>query len=218
MKGRDHKKLFIAATMQNDGKTTIALGLISALKNKFKKIGFIKPVGQRYLLENGYKVDEDSVLIEKVFGFRYRIKDMNPIAVERGFTEKYILRGKKDLLEKNILTAFEKISHGRDLVIIEGTGHAGVGSCFDFSNARVAKILDAPVLLISSGGIGKPIDEILLNKALFEKEGVRLLGVVINKVLKEKYKKIKHLVGLGLKKHQIELLGVVPYNKILLTP
>ncbi|MCM8783317.1 MAG: AAA family ATPase [Candidatus Omnitrophica bacterium] len=217
---RNVKRLFIAATMQNDGKTTIALGLISALRRRFKKIGFIKPVGQRYLLEDGYKVDEDSVLMEKVFGYRCCIKDMNPIAVERGFTERYILRGKKESLEKRIFRAFEKLSQDQDndLIIIEGTGHAGVGSCFDLSNARVAKMLEAPVILISSGGVGKPIDEILLNNALFEREGIEILGVVINKVLREKYKKVRRLVSLGLRKKGIELLGVVPYNKMLTAP
>ena len=57
------KRIFIAATMQNEGKTTLCLGLINALKKRFKKITFIKPIGQRYLVEQGYKVDEDSVLI-----------------------------------------------------------------------------------------------------------------------------------------------------------
>ena len=60
------KKFFIAATHQNDGKTTVSLGLIYCLKKLFKKIGFIKPVGQRYLIEQGYKVDEDSILIDYV--------------------------------------------------------------------------------------------------------------------------------------------------------
>jgi len=212
------KRIFIAATMQNDGKTTVSLGLIFALKKRFGRIGFIKPVGQRYLLENGYKVDEDSVLIERVFGFKGKIKDMNPIAVEKGFTEKYILKGRVDSLERQILYSFNTISRDNDLVVIEGTGHAGVGSCFDLSNARVAKLLDAQVILISSGGIGKPIDEILLNKALFEKEGVKILGVVINKVLEDKYDKVQRLVKRGLKKNGIELLGVVPYKGILIYP
>ncbi|HOU36808.1 MAG TPA: AAA family ATPase, partial [Candidatus Omnitrophota bacterium] len=43
------KKIFIAATKQNDGKTTVSLGLISNFQQKFKKVAFIKPIGQRYL-------------------------------------------------------------------------------------------------------------------------------------------------------------------------
>ena len=79
------KKVFIAATMQNDGKTTVSLGLIFNFKERFKNIGFIKPIGQRYLEEDGLKVDEDSVLIEDVCGIKCGIKDMSPIAVEKGF-------------------------------------------------------------------------------------------------------------------------------------
>ena len=215
------KKIFIAATMQNDGKTTVSLGLTAALKKYFSKISFIKPIGQRYLIEQGYKVDEDSVLIEAVFGIKCNacnIKDMSPIAIEKGFTERYIEKGPEEDYAARIKNAFEHVPSGSDLVIIEGTGHAGVGSVFDLSNATVARLLDANVILISSGGVGRPIDEIMLNKALFDREGVKIAGVIVNKVLPEKFKKISSLVKMGLEKKGLCLLGVLPYQKILDTP
>jgi len=215
------KKIFVAATMQNDGKTTISLGLTAVLKKHFNKISFIKPIGQRYLIEQGYKVDEDSVLIESIFGIKCNscnIKDMSPIAIEKGFTERYIENGPDDDYKARIKNAFEHVASGSDLVIIEGTGHAGVGSVFDLSNATVAKLLDANVILVSSGGIGKPIDEIMLNKALFDKEGVKIAGVIVNKVLPWKYKKIAHLVSMGLEKKGLTTLGVLPYQKGLDIP
>ncbi len=212
------KKIFIAATKQNDGKTTISLGLISAFKKRFSQIGFIKPIGQRYLEEEGLKVDEDSVLIEKICGIKCGLKDMSPIAVERGFTEEYILKPQRDSLTQQIKESFTRVAKDKDLVIIEGTGHAGVGSVFDHSNASVAKLLDSKVLLISSGGIGRPIDEIMLNLALFQKEGVELIGAVINKVHPEKYDKVNRLVRLGLSGKGIEVLGVMPYESILTAP
>ncbi|MFA4843156.1 MAG: AAA family ATPase, partial [Candidatus Omnitrophota bacterium] len=177
------KKVFIAATKQNDGKTTVSLGLICNFKDRFKKVGFIKPIGQRYLEEDGLKIDEDSILIERVCKIKCGLKDMSPIAVEKGFTEKYIVHPDKKSITRQIKESFHRVSRGQDLVIIEGTGHAGVGSVFDHSNAAVAKLLGCKVILISSGGIGRPIDEIILNRALFEKQGVKLLGVIINKVL-----------------------------------
>lgn len=211
-------KIFVAATRQNDGKTTISLGLINAFKKKFKKVGFIKPVGQRYIVEDGYKADEDSVLVEKLCGMRCPLKYMSPIAIEKGFTEKYIKRGDRSLLIKDIVSSFKRISRGKQLVIIEGTGHAGVGSVFDLSNAQVANILGAKVILITAGGIGKPIDEIVLNMALFEKEGVDVIGVIVNKVMPSKYAKIKKVIKLGLKKKGIDVLGVVPYIPQLSMP
>ncbi len=211
-------KIFIAATKQNDGKTTISLGLINVLRKKLKRVGFIKPVGQRYIIKQGFKADEDSVLIEKVCDMKCCLKDMSPIAIEKGFTEKYIKKGGRKALVKNIIDSFERVSRKKELVIIEGTGHAGVGSVFDLSNARVASLLGAKVILVTAGGIGKPIDEVVLNMALFEKEGVDVIGVIVNKVLPAKYKKIQKIVRLGLKKRGIEVLGVIPYTPLLSMP
>jgi len=212
------KKIFVAATQQNDGKTTVSLGLIAALKKRFDRIGFIKPIGQRYLMEQGYKVDEDSILIEKLFGIKCNIKDMSPIAIEKGFTERFIEKGADEDYEKLIKDSYEKVAKDNDLVIIEGTGHAGVGSVFNLSNATVARLLDANVMMISSGGVGKPIDEVMLNKALLDKEGVSLAGIVVNKVLPEKYDRISKFVKKGLEQKGLNVFGMLPYQKILDIP
>jgi len=212
------RKIFISATGQNDGKTVASLGLIYAFGEKFRQVGFIKPVGQRYVIEKNEKVDEDSVLIKRLCNIEGKIKDMSPIAVERGFTKKYILKGGKKRLVQKIKTAFKHVAEGKDLVVIEGTGHAGVGSVFDLSNAAVARMLGSKVIIVSSGGIGKPIDEIMLNAALFKKEGVKVAGVIINKVRPEKYDKINRLVRLGLKRKGLKVLGVVPYRNLLSAP
>jgi hypothetical protein len=212
------RKIFIAATKQNDGKTTVSLGIIKNLQQKFGKVGFIKPIGQRYLEEEGLKIDEDSILIEEVCGIKCGLKDMSPIAVEKGFTEKYIIKPDKNSISGQIQNSFRKISKNQELVVIEGTGHAGVGSVFDHSNAAVARLLGSKVIIISSGGVGRPIDEIVLNKALFEKEGVKVLGVIINKVLPDKFDRISRLVRKGLERKGIDVLGVLPYDPMLARP
>jgi BioD-like phosphotransacetylase family protein len=212
------KKIFVAATQQNDGKTTVSLGLIETLKKKFGRIGFIKPIGQRYLMEQGYKVDEDSVLMEHIFGIKCSIKDMSPIAIERGFTERFVEKGASLDYARVIQDAYEKVAKNNDLVIIEGTGHAGVGSVFNLSNAAVAHLLDANVIMISSGGVGKPIDEIMLNKALLDKEKVKLAGVIVNKVLPAKYDRIARLVRKGMEQKGLNVCGVLPYERVLDMP
>ena len=214
------KKIFVAATLQNVGKTTFSLGLIAHMQKIFSRIGFIKPIGQRYLMEQGYKVDEDSVLIERIFNFwrNQNIKDLSPIAVERGFTERYIEGKVKVNYAKEITKSYRKIAKDKDLVIIEGTGHAGVGSVFDLSNATVARLLGARVILIAPGGVGRPIDEVMLNKPLFDRLGVKIAGVIVNKVLTEKFNKINKLVRAGFRRRKIPVLGVMPYQKRLDIP
>ena len=50
------------------------------------------------------------------------------------------------------------------------------------SNARVASMLRAPAVIVSEGGVGRPIDEIVLNASHFEAHGVPVAGAIVNKV------------------------------------
>ena len=79
-------------------------------------------------------------------------------------------------------------------------------------------ILGAKVIIVSQGGIGKPIDEVALNQALFQKEGVEIIGVIINKVLEDKIPEITRFVRSGLKRKGLELLGVLPHEPLLSNP
>ena len=211
-------RVFIAATRQNDGKTTTSLGLIAALQKHFPRIGYIKPVGEGFVEIEEQKIDEDSVLMDAVYSMNCPRVDMSPIAVEPDFTRKYLLSSNNEALVKKIQKAFDRVSWEKDFVLCEGSGHAGVGSVFDLSNARVAKLLGAKVIIVSQGGIGKPIDEIALNQALFEKEGVEIIGVILNKVLGEKVDYVSDFARRGLKRKGLDLLGVIPHEQILCNP
>jgi BioD-like phosphotransacetylase family protein len=211
-------RVFIAATRQNDGKTTTSLGLIAALQKYFPRVGYIKPVGQRFVEIEEEKIDEDSVLMDAVFRMNTPLVDMSPIAVEPDFTRKYLQAANNEALVKKIQKAFDRVAWEKDFVLCEGSGHAGVGSVFDLSNAQVAKILGAKVIIVTQGGIGKPIDEVSLNQALFEKEGVEIIGVILNKVLGEKVDYISDFARRGLKRKGLDLLGVLPYEQTLCNP
>jgi BioD-like phosphotransacetylase family protein len=211
-------RLFIAATRQHDGKTTTSLGLLAAMQNFYPRIGYIKPVGQRFVEIEEQKIDEDTVLMNQVYQLNCPLVDMSPIAVEPDFTRKYLQSSNNEALVKKITKAFDRVAWEKDFVLCEGSGHAGVGSVFDLSNAQVAKILGAKVIIVSQGGIGKPIDEVYLNQAVFEREGVEIIGVILNKVLPDKIDFIAEFAKRGLKRMGLDLLGVVPYRPILSRP
>jgi len=208
-------RIFVAATQQDDGKTTTALGLFAALRKRLGRIGFIKPVGQRFVEVDGKRIDEDSVLIDQTFGVHTPLEAMSPIAVEPDFTRRYIENSNNEFLVRRIKNSFDRAAWEKDFVIIEGTGHAGVGSVFDLSNARVASLLGSKAILVTEGGIGRPIDEIALNKALFDKEGVELVGVIMNKITPQKYEYVKDFAKRGFARLGIDLLGAIPEEPIL---
>ena len=155
--------VYIAATRQNDGKTIVSLGLLSALRKFVKRVGYMKPVGQQYNIIAGKKIDKDAILMQKIFGLKSNLSHMSPIAIPPGFTENYILSGKRSVLINKIRSAYKHLSRTNDFILVEGTGHAGVGSVFDMSNSDVASLLGAKVVIVSCGGVGRPIDEIMLN-------------------------------------------------------
>ncbi len=215
----DHiPKIYVAATRQNDGKTTTVLGLLDIIRESFPKVGYIKPVGQQVKLIEGHNIDKDATLMNEVFRIGSQLHDMSPVAIPPGFTEEYILHGDVNTLNKDILSAYNRASQDKDFMVIEGTGHAGVGSVIDLSNAAVAKLLGTPVIIVTCGGIGRPIDEVMLNKAVFDGFGVNVLGVVVNKVIPEKYDKIDEFVRLGFKRKGLDVLGVLPFCPILSSP
>ncbi len=212
------KPLFIAATGRDIGKTSISLGLIHLLSKKMERIAFIKPVAQRYVQISEDKIGDDALLIKETFGLEYDVKDMSPLIIEKGFTEKYINGQTGRGFVKKIRRAYENLAKESDLVIIEGTGHAGVGSIIKSSNADVAKLLGANVLLLCGGGIGRSIDEIALNKTFFEQKGCKVIGVIVNKILEQKYDKVSPFLKRYLKTAGIPLFALLPYRSLLSNP
>jgi BioD-like phosphotransacetylase family protein len=211
-------RIFVAATRMDDGKTTTSIGLFAALQQRFPRIGFIKPVGQRFVEIEGAKIDEDTVLINETYHPHTPLKAMSPIAVEPDFTRRYLSGGITHQLHDRVRTAFDIAAWEKDFVIIEGTGHAGVGSVFDLSNATVARLLKSKVIIVSRAGIGRPIDEIALNLALFEKMGVEVIGAIINKVNPDRMAMLKEYATLGLAKLGLPLLGMIPMHTELYKP
>lgn len=212
------KNIFLSSIYQNAGKTSISLGLYKILKERKIKTAFMKPIGQQYVHVGDMDIDKDSYLMAEVFHTKKKFKEMSPVTIGRGYTENYIFNPHKEKLEEAIGKAFASLKRGKEAIIVEGTGHAGVGSVIDCSNADVAKLLGSKVIIISEGGIGKSIDEIVLNKALFDLKGVEIIGVIVNKVLPEKYEKVERALRQGLAHKGIKLLGVIPLDPLLSTP
>ena len=104
------------------------------------------------------------------------------------------------------------------MIIIEGSGHAGVGSIFNLSNAEVAHLLGAKAIIVSRGGIGKPVDEISLNKSLFDKFGVEVVGAILNKVDPKRMDVVREYTGRALEAMGVSLLGLIPDTKTLTYP
>ncbi len=212
------RQVYLAATGQNRGKTTTSIGLLDGFLRRGLDTRFMKPVGQRTIIEDGMPADEDAVLVRNVFGLTDPMTVMSPVHIPRGFTKSYINGEIVEDLAARIRAAHGAVTRHGEILLIEGTGHAGVGAVIGLSNATVAAMLGAPAIIVSEGGVGRPIDEIVLNASHFASHGVRVAGAIVNKVDLDAQPGIVQTLERGLALHDIPLLGVLPYRPILSNP
>jgi BioD-like phosphotransacetylase family protein len=194
--------VFIAGERQHAGKTVTSLGIISALTNHIdpKDIGYFKPVGQEMVtLPSGERIDKDVRIIKEFTGVDMPDMGMlSPVRIISGVTREYITGTQQREItarfEKAILRTMEALSD-KKLIIAEGTGHPGVGSVVGLANSRVANLLDARILYLVGGGIGRTIDELEVDLSYFSHHHSRVAGVLFNKVLPDKVDMMKEVIS-----------------------
>lgn len=219
------RPIYVAATRQHVGKTSVSLALISGLQRRFDHVGFMKPVGQKTLDVSDsegrvYTVDKDAALIKQHFGLDHiSFSDASPVLIPPGYTRDYI-KGKITSSQQRLRVeeAYERVSAVSDVVLCEGTGHCAVGSIVNASNAEVASWLQARMVLVVNGGLGAAYDELELNRVLCEKFGVDIAGVVVNKVKPDKYEQTREYLGEAIARHGVPLLGCIPDRPFLGCP
>jgi BioD-like phosphotransacetylase family protein len=213
------KKLFIAATGQNCGKTTISLSLIHLARQHFKRVGYIKPLGPKCQEFNGVVVDKDAALMASVFGLEDQIGLMSPLVLGKGSTKKF-LDGElcREWAAETIITACRTLEENCDLLIVEGAGHGGVGSVIGLNNAEMAKLIGGPVIMVAGGGIGNVIDSVQLNLALYEKAAVDVRMLIVNKLVPEKRESSLAYLTKAFSGSTIQVSGAFDYSPVLADP
>lgn len=214
------KSFFIASTGQHVGKTTLSLGILSGLQERGLPISYMKPIGQEVEKgRSGALVDKDALLIQEHFHLEENDASMSPVLIAPGFTKDF-LDGKihTETLISSIQHAYQELCRKGSYLVVEGTGHMGVGSIVGLNNAQVAKELSLPVLLIASGGLGSAFDELMLNKTLCDLHQVPILGVILNRVKSEKKEMILSYMEKALARWNIPLLGCIPIDPLLGVP
>lgn len=215
---KKYNSIYVAASMQHVGKTTSTLGLVSCLMKHGLNVGYCKPVGQKFVDLSDLRVDKDTILFADLIHFDIDPDVHSPVILGSGATAEFLDNPNPDELRNRIIEAGQSLEANNDITIYEGTGHPGVGSIAELSNARVAKILGAQLIFIAEGGIGSTIDMINMCLALFREEKVPILGVIVNKVHEDKMEKVRHYLGKYLNGIGIPLLGLLPYDKTLAYP
>ena len=94
----------------------------AAIVQRGHRLGFLKPVGQRYLVVEGTRADEDAVLMKEVFGLPDALNDMSPVTLPRHFTTDFVM----GRIHEDLDGAIQRVA-ARDQVLDDGLLPAAVG-------------------------------------------------------------------------------------------
>ncbi|MEF8773840.1 MAG: phosphotransacetylase family protein [Halobacteriales archaeon] len=201
------KTLLVTGMEESTGKTAVALALALAAKERGIDVGYMKPLGTRLRSAVGKTRDEDPLLARELLDGDDSLQEMEPVVYSPTFVEEAI-RGREDpeAIRDRISEAFDDVSENRDLMIVEGGGTLATGGAIDLTDADVAELLDADVVLLSSYDEPGDVDEVLLAKDLF---GDRLAGTLFNTVPDGLQDKLEGEVAGYLEGQGVPVLGIV---------
>ena len=213
------KSLFIAAIDKNSGKTTTSICLMHLARKKYRRVGFFKPFGGQTVTFRKTIVDKDVALMTQVFDLKNSPGIMSPVVLSRDTTHQVVDGNiSPDDLREKIIRAYGILEKECDFIIVEGSGHPGVGAVMQLSNARIARILGIPALLVTGGGLGNVVDRLAMIMALFEKERVDVRAILVNRLIPEKRERSLDYLGRSLRNETFRIIGGFDYQPILANP
>jgi BioD-like phosphotransacetylase family protein len=200
--------LLVTATGESTGKTAIAIALGRHARSRGRSVGYMKPKGTRLQSVVGKTMDRDPMLARELLETGDEMHEMEPIVYSPTFVRGALEgRERPTELRERLREGFDAVSADRDLVVIEGGGRFTTGGVVDLTDADVADLLDAEVVLVAEYETPTDVDETL---AAAERIGDRLAGVLFNRVPDTAYDEVEGLVAPFLEDRGVPVVGVLP--------
>jgi uncharacterized protein len=205
--------LLVSSLEESSGKTAIALALARLAQERGDSVGYMKPKGTRLQSSVGKTLDEDPMLARELLDLEAEMHDLEPVVYSPTFVEQAI-RGREDPddLAERVREAFDGLAADRDRMFLEGGGRYDVGGIVDLTDADLAALLDAQVLLVAPYEVPTDVDDVLAAAKAF---GDRLVGVVFNDVPDASYDQLETDVVPFLEGRGIDVHGVLPSERTL---
>lgn len=200
------KRLVIASLRRSAGKTSVIVGLGLAAN---KKIGYLKPFGERLLYRKKRLWDYDSALVTQIFGLKE-----DPVDMSIGFDHsKLRFMYDEESTKRKLLEIIEHIAQGKDLLFLEGGRDLTYGVSIHLDPLSLAKFTESKLFLVVSGEENAILDDIYFLKKHLDLKGAQFGGLLINKVQNlEEFQEIQLPL---IRKLNLPILGVLPYQSDL---
>ncbi|MBP5263448.1 MAG: cobyric acid synthase, partial [Lachnospiraceae bacterium] len=229
------KVIMVQGTMSNAGKSFVVAGLCRIFKQDGYRVAPFKSQNMAlnsFITKEGLEMGRAQVMQAEAAGIDPLVC-MNPILLKPTTDQgsQVIVNGEaignmpakeyfkyKTKLIPDIVKAFQKLESLVDIIVIEGAGSPAEINlkANDIVNMGIAKLVDAPVLLVGDIDRGGVFAQLLGTLMLLEEdEKERIKGLVINK-----FRGDKTILDPGItmleEKGGIPVTGVLPYVKLSL--
>lgn len=227
------KVIMVQGTMSNAGKSLVSAGLCRIFKQDGYRVCPFKSQNMAlnsYITSEGLEMGRAQVMQAEAAGIEPSVK-MNPILLKpnsdtgsqiivngevRGNMKAKDYYANKKAFIPDIMNSYWELEQKYDMIVIEGAGSPAEINLKenDLVNMGLAKMVDAPVILVGDidrGGVFAQLYGTI--KLLEQEEQQRIKGLIINKfrgdaaILDPGLETLEELTG-------IPVMGVIPYIKV----
>ena len=203
------RTVMVASSREGAGKTGIILGLAKMIESG--RIGYLKPMGDRLVYRKKKLWDHDCVLMNLELDM-----DGDPGDMTIGFDHsKLRFMYDEEGMDGKLRRMISEVGGGMDVMFIEGGKNLSYGASVHLDALKVARSLNARLLLVVSGDEDEIMDRIHFMKRVVLTSELSFEGLVFNKVkdpedFRNTY--LDPIEDMGMK-----VLGIIPYIRELNT-
>ncbi len=207
--------VYVASPSRLAGKSTLIISLAQLALEKGLRVGYFKPISG-FCVPNprGELVDEDAETMREILGLKTSL-ELCPFKICGGSFLEYFWSEDGSRFRDSILESYKEASAENDLMLIEGAQTLSTGSFLGCQAPRLAKLFNAEFILVLRYEGDFVVDEALHARDYCEHWGVKVSGVVLNRVEENRLKLARGIVKPMLEKEGLKTLGIMPEDRVL---
>lgn len=199
--------VYITSPETAAGKTALSAGLGRKWQRDGKKVGYVKPHA------TGGPGDSDGAFMASVLGLGQTASFPDPMPLTAASVAEGKIKGSP--AGHKMKAAYDKVSQGRDVVLVEGPAARGAEDPLGRASGEMAETLGAKVILLARYRPGLNLGTITAAAAPYFS---RLAGVIFNAVPPAQGERLARDLHAALQGAGIRPLGLIPEDRLLASP
>jgi uncharacterized protein len=206
--------IYVTSTEKFSGKSALCAGLLRRFQRDGFAVGYMKPVSATARIVGERVKDEDAVFMKETFGLTDPLELITPVLLTEQKVKEILSGGEHDLTG-TVRSAFETISQGKEVMVLEGGGSLREGWIVNLAPPHTSDLLHTRELVIVPYMNDLQLVDDLITARLRLKDS--LLGGVINSVPRHRLEFVRDLVIPFVEKHGVPIYAILPRERILLS-